>query len=726
VRLIFIALTGTAGALMTLAAPVGGEASTAAQTWISLVDNQQYAESWNQAGSKFHDEVRQERWVAALTRSREPLGAVVSRACSRVEFAKSSPGAGDGNQATIHFTTNFKNQGVVTERLTLVKEDGRWQVAAYAILATAPETVPPEAVPNVPTYDKAVPTYNKGVPTYNKEVAPILFKNCAKCHGSGEIGSAVALLSYDTARPWAKSIKEKVLLREMPPWPADPNASMKFRNDARLSQQDIDTLVAWVDAGAPKGNDSDLRPLPQRAQGWLQPQGLAPDAVISLPGDFQVPAKGEIPYIRFLAKVPFSEDKWVVATQVRPGNGAVVHHMAITELELADWVKPADLDAFAQLARQLGIPNGATPTRPAVALPSNPAVYDMLGVYTPGTTFEKYQEGSAKLLKGGKNLYLNFNIHYTTTGRPEKDRSMMALWFQPGPPKHQLFRAPAAVDAIIAQGRELLADAPGEKAEGTSVAIPPIPPNVENYEVTGMTAYTEPVTIYQLQPHAHMRAKDFKYTVVYPDGREQTVLSVPKYDFNWQLAYELETPLKLPAGSKLVVTAHYDNSPNNKSNPRPEKAVHFRGENQSSDEMFTPFIQYTLDSQDLTRPNADRRQHSDVVEVAGCLEQSPAKTWMLTNASDPAVSKTQATTSEALKAAEAQPLGHGRYQLLGASSFSPWSHNGQKVAVKGVLIKDAPESHLNDTRLNDSRLNVTSLQLVGATCLENSSLGGRP
>ena len=417
-----------------------------------------------------------------------------------------------------------------------------------------------------------------------------------------------------------------------------------------------------------------------------------------------------------MAKVPFSEDKWVVATQVRPGNGAVVHHMAITELELADGVKPADLDAFAQLARQLGISNGATPTRPAVATPSNPAVYDMLGVYTPGATFEKYQDGTAKLLKGGKNLYLNFNIHYTTTGKPEKDRSMMALWFQPGPPKHQLFRVPSAVDAVIAQGRELLTDAPGEKAEGTSVAIPPIPPNAENYEVIGMTAYTEPVTIYQFQPHAHLRAKDFKYTVVYPDGREQTVLSVPKYDFNWQLAYEPETPLKLPAGSKLVVTAHYDNSPNNKRNPGPDKDVYFRGENQSSDEMFTPFIQYSVDSQDLTKPNAGQHQHSDVVEVAGCLEQSPARTWMLTDASDPTRSKTQATTSEALKAAEAQPLGRGRYQLLGASMFSPSSHKGQKVAVKGALIKDARAN-----RLNDSRLNVTSLQLVAATCE-----GGRP
>ncbi|MGO8795179.1 MAG: hypothetical protein ACLQLC_10180 [Candidatus Sulfotelmatobacter sp.] len=135
----------------------------------------------------------------------------------------------------------------------------------------------------------------------------------------------------------------------------------------------------------------------------------------------------------------------------------------------------------------------------------------------------------------------------------------MAFWFQPKAPKHQLFRVPASGETIIADGRQLLTDAPGEKAEGTSVAIPPIPPFAENYEVIGITAYTEPVTIYQLHPHAHLRGKDFKYVVVFPDGREETLLSVPKYDFHWQLAYELDTPLKVPTGSKLIVTAHHDN-----------------------------------------------------------------------------------------------------------------------------------------------------------------------
>jgi hypothetical protein len=552
-------------------------------------------------------------------------------------------------------------------------------------------------------------------PTFDKEVAPILFKHCANCHRPGEIGSAVSLVSYDTARPWAESIKQQVSKREMPPWPADPNKSLKFRNDPRLSQQEIDTLVAWVNAGAPKGNDADLPPLPDFPQGWLHPKGIAPDLVIPL-RMFHLPATGEIPYVRYLAKVPFTEDKWVVALQVRPGNRALIHHMAITEVALDNGVTPDDLDRLARVARQLGLPNGSVATRPAVADPTDSGEYDMLGVYTPGTTFEGYDDGTAKVLKGGKNMYLNFNIHYQTTGQPETDQSMLAFWFRPDPPKQQLFRVPASSGTIIAGGKELLTDAPGQKAEGTEVVIPPIPPYAENYEVIGITAYPEPVTIYQLQPHAHLRGKDFQYAVVYPDGREQSVLSVPKYDFHWQLAYDLDTPLKLPAGSKLVITAHYDNSLKNEhlhhhhgatdgeQHFGPDKEVYFREANQSWDEMFTPFIQYSIDNDDPAKPTQPRQTTLDIVATVGCLERNPAGTWMLTNGSAPVVSQSQTTSSAEVNAAG--PLGDQQYQLLGVGAFNPSNYKGQKVAVKGVLIKE--------TKL--SRINVTSLQSVAATC----------
>jgi hypothetical protein len=579
---------------------------------------------------------------------------------------------------------------------------------------------------------RAIPSATDApVPTFTKEVAPILFKHCVNCHRPGEIGSGLSLLSYDTVRSHAASVKEQVERREMPPWPADPKQSMKFRNDPRLSRQEIDTLVAWVNAGAPKGNDADLPPVPNAPQGWLHPMGLAPDLVIKLP-EFHLPATGEIPYVKYLAKVPVSEDKWIVALQVLPSNRALVHHMAITEVALDKGLTPADIEKRAQVARQLGLPSGSIGSRPAVVDPANAAEPDMLGVYTPGTTFESYGDGSAKLLKGGENMYLNFNIHYQTIGRPETDRPSLALWFQPHPPEHQLFRVPASGETIIADGKELLTDAPGQKAEGTSVVIPPIPPEAENYEVIGVTAYTEPVTIYQLQPHAHLRGKDFKYSVVYPDGHEENVLSVPKYNFHWQLAYVLDKPLKLPAGSKLIVTAHYDNSLKNEHlqhhhdasdaahNFGTDKEVYFREANQSWDEMFTPFIQYSIDTGDTpAQPQQSQNEQVssgqlqrhrgqnalDIAQVVGCLEQSASGAWTLTRAGDPVVSDTQPTSMAVLKAAAAKPLGNQRDELLGAGVFDPSSHKGHKTAVKGVLIK---ETH--------SRINVTSLQTVAATC----------
>jgi hypothetical protein len=579
-------------------------------------------------------------------------------------------------------------------------------------------------------------TADAPAPTFSREVAPILFKHCANCHRPGEIGSAVSLLSYETARPWAESIKEKVVRREMPPWPADPNGSMKFRNDPRLSQEQINTLIAWVDAGTPKGNDADLPTPPAVSQGWLHPQGLAPDLVIKLP-EFHLPANGEIPYVKYLAKVPVSEDKWVVALQVLPSNRAVVHHMAITEVALDKGVTPADLDRLAVVARKLGLPTTSIGPRPAVADPANASEYDMLGVYTPGTTFEAYEEGSAKLLKGGENMYLNFNIHYQTSGKPETDQPMLGLWFQSAAPKHQIFRVPASGETIIADGKELMTDAPGQKAEGTQVVIPPVPPDAENYEVIGVTAYTEPVTIYQLQPHAHLRGKDFKYAVVYPDGHEENVLSVPKYDFHWQLAYELDQPLKLPAGSKLVVTAHYDNSLKNEHlqhhhgaadtehNFGPDKEVYFREANQSWDEMFTPFIQYSIDAPNSGKPAQTQHAQTEEVsvgqeqesqegsslhieEVVGCMEQSPSGMWMLSRAGMPTVSENQPTSIAAVRAAAAKPLGNQHYQLLGAGVFNPSSHKAEKIVVKGVLIKEGKE--------NENRLNVTSLQTIAPSC----------
>jgi hypothetical protein len=549
------------------------------------------------------------------------------------------------------------------------------------------------------------------MPTFTRDVAPILFAHCANCHRGGEIGAAIPLLSYTATRADAAAIKASVATRAMPPWPADPLHSLKFRNDARLSQHDIDTIVAWVDAGTPKGNAADMPSVPPPPPKWLHPQGIAPDAVLTLP-EVSVSASGEVPYLQQRVKVPLPADRWISAMQVVPGNHALVHHMGITEVVLADGLSPNDLDALTKVARQMGLADDALMhPRPAVLDALNPESYDMLGVYTPGSTFEMYDDDSGKLLKAGKDLYVNFNIHYTTTGKPERNRSELALWFSPQRPSHQLLRAPIAVSTIIANGRELLTDDPGTKAEGTDVAIPPIPPFAKNYELIGVTAFTLPVTLYQFQPHAHMRGKDFTYAVVFPDGRQQVVLTVPKYDFHWQLAYQLETPLRLPAGSKLVVTAHYDNSASNKHlrehgvDPQtcgPDKEAYFRRQNQSWHEMFSPLVQYSIDGE-TSAQQADARLK--LIETSGCLKPGAGVQWTLISASVPAAATTQSTSAAELHA-PSPPPGEGVYDLLGAAVFHPQSQAHNRVAVKGVLIEDA----------GAERLNVTSLQPAAGAC----------
>jgi hypothetical protein len=559
------------------------------------------------------------------------------------------------------------------------------------------------------TTSAAVEQNNGAAPTFTKNVAPILFKNCVPCHRTDGSAAAVPLVSYDAVKAKAKELKDKVRRREMPPWPADSTRSLPFQNDPRLSQQDIDTLVDWVDAGAPKGNDADLPAEPEFPKGWLHPGGRVPDAIVSLP-QFTVRANGTIPYIQRLIKVPYADDRWISALQVRAGNTTLLHHMGITEVALPDGITPEVLKTMDAVAGEIGAPSGKLQIQKVVvADPANPGAYDMLGVYTPGTTFESYGEGNGKLLKGGSNMYINFNIHYTTTGREEIDRSQIALWFEPKPPTHLLYRVPAAVSSIIANGRELLTDDPGTKAEGTPYALPPIPANGEGYELIGMSAYRAPITIYQLQPHAHVRATDFKYVVVYPDGHELPILTVPHYSYHFQLAYELATPLTLPAGSKLIVTGHYDNSSKNEHLQHlgtneaarkcgPENVAYFGQQNQSWDEMFTPLIQYSVD-----QPPAEPLK---LVTAVGCLIHGRNGSWTLDHGSGAMPADQQGTSSTELGANRQIALGSEHYQLLGADVFRPLKFAGNRIVVKGVLIPTA----------NERRINVTSMQPTALSC----------
>jgi len=340
----------------------------------------------------------------------------------------------------------------------------------------------------------------------------------------------MSLISYDDVRPWAKSIRKKVAGREMPPWGADPRYG-KFKDDRSLSDAQIATISAWVDSGAQRGSDADLPPAPKFASNWSHGE---PDVVIEMPVDFAIPAEGEVPVIDFFTRAPFDRDVYVKALEVRPGTEGVIHHAGLYVIDklpdAARLVNGRILDANGkEMGRnQVARANGGTSTQEIQKLLS----------YVPGRGYEEYQGDAGQLIKAGS--YIDFYMHYTPTGAPTHDRSRLGLYFaKPGQPvAHQIYHSfgAAGPTSYIVEGKEYTPRRRGEGDEG-SVNLPNIPPYAENWKVVSVHTITEPVTLYGLTPHLHLRGKSMKYTLTTPDGREEILLDVPRYDFNWQLYY---------------------------------------------------------------------------------------------------------------------------------------------------------------------------------------------
>lgn len=436
--------------------------------------------------------------------------------------------------------------------------------------------------------------------TFTKDVAPILYNSCISCHRQGEIGP-MSLITYQDVRPWAKSIRNKVASREMPPWGANPHYG-RFKDDRSLTDKQIETISKWVDAGAPKGNDADLPEVPKLAAGWTRGQ---PDVVIEMPYDFELPAEGEIPVIDFYVKAPFDRDVYVKAVEVRPGTAGVVHHAGLYVIDkLPEGAKLSGghiigPDGKSMSRNQVSRANGGSATQELQKLLS----------FVPGRGYEEYQGDAGQIIKAGS--YVDFYMHYTPTGEPSSDRTKLGLYFAKSGQEvaHQIYHSfnVAGPTTYIVEGKELVPKGgangrTGDDGEG-GTPLPNIPPYAENFKVVSVHSITEPITLYGLTPHLHLRGKSMRYTLTSPDGKEEILLDVPKYDFNWQVYYELEKPRNLPAGSKVTVTTIFDNSPKNKYNPAPEKEVWWS--EQSWDEMYAPQARVTVDSRDLKKKNAN-------------------------------------------------------------------------------------------------------------------------
>jgi hypothetical protein len=374
--------------------------------------------------------------------------------------------------------------------------------------------------------------HDPGPVSYATDVASILHRRCAPCHRQGQV-APFPLLTYDDARRWAASIDEVLDDGRMPPWHADPRFG-RFANDRSLSARERSVLRAWVAQGTPPGELSKAPDPPRFSHGWSIG---TPDIILDMPEPFQVQADGTVPIQHFRLAPHHTEDLWIQAAEARPGNRAVVHHICI-------YIDDRN-DRAVKKSR----------------------VKNLLVAYTPGDVPTEFPPGIAKKIPAGCELI--FEVHYTPTGKVTFDRSSVGLVFAKQPPRYR------AITRGIA---------------GYPLRLPPQAPD---HVIRSAWKVRRDAHLLSLSPHMHLRGKSFLYTAHYPDGRNEVLLSVPAYDFNWQSVYRLAEPKPLPAGSEIHCEAHFDNSAENPANPDPNQTVVW-GE-QSWNEMMIGFIDFYED-----------------------------------------------------------------------------------------------------------------------------------
>ena len=462
----------------------------------------------------------------------------------------------------------------------------------------------------------------EGTPTFNDEVGQILFDNCTSCHRPNQV-APMPLLSYKDARPWARAIKSKVVSREMPPWFADPQFG-EFSNDASLSEDEISAIVAWADGGAPEGDGVAPEPPTFAEAGWSHPEGLDPDYVIEFPIVWHVDPDGETPNFNLFQPLPFNDVMRVSATQVRPGNYAATHHITTALVNLPPGTKlgraaawpggpvidyvpvpdpDADPEAIAEAARARAKAQDAAEEDRAAAEELSRARVGF-GPYIPGVGADVARPGQAREIRGDLFDYIVWNMHYQATGQSESARPAIGAWIANDEVKQ--YQRTLSLNEFTSENEQLVAPPPltpeerratarnRQIGQGLNPLLAPIPAQDGNWTVTGIGAFQNDSIIQSLFVHAHLRGKDFTYVLTYPDGREEILLRVPDYDFDWQFEYDLAEPLRVPAGSTLKSVARYDNSRSNRHNPSPGREVYWS--EQSWDDMFLTSAKYIIDA----------------------------------------------------------------------------------------------------------------------------------
>jgi mono/diheme cytochrome c family protein len=401
-----------------------------------------------------------------------------------------------------------------------------------------------------------------GKVTYHRDVLPILQQNCQQCHRPGEVGP-FSLMTYKEAVNWASDIKEYTQDRKMPPW--KPTEGPAFHNERKLTDRQITTLAQWVDGGTPEGDPGDAPPPKQFVEGWYLGQ---PDLVLTVPEEITIGPSGKDLFRVVALPTGLTEDKHVIAIEVRPGNKRVLHHT----LNFFDTSgKARKLQEQEQRQRKPNEIDGGPGYSVAMGLGfrGEPGQVGGLGGWAPGQLGRFLPEGTGYLLPKGADFV--FQMHYHRTGRLEKDRTSIGLYFAKKPIQ-KVFQSG------VIEGRFWF-----------------IPPGEERFPVRGDIELMQDVKLFTVMHHMHMLGKEARITVHPPQGKPWTLLAIKDWDYNWQETYLLKEPIELKAGTRLTVEAIYDNTARNPNNPfNPPQPV-ILGE-QTHNEMCFAFLGGTSDA----------------------------------------------------------------------------------------------------------------------------------
>ncbi len=371
--------------------------------------------------------------------------------------------------------------------------------------------------------------------SYHRDVARILQQNCVSCHREDGI-APFALDDLDEVKDRAKVIRRVVNEGSMPPWFAaiDKDADKNpWANDCSLSAKDKADLFAWIDSKDRPLGDAAEAPAKRRYPAeWSIGK---PDLVVQLSKAYDIKADGFMPYANDIVETELKEDRWVSAYEILPSQRDVVHHVIVRVHEKGSEVRKADEGREGYWA-----------------------------IYVPGNGACVYPEGFARKMPAGAKV--SFQIHYTPSGKAKKERLKMGLVFAKQPPSNEVRTAPLANPRLS------------------------IPPGAARHVETHSQRVPFDMPIMGFMPHMHTRGAAFKYEVTYADGKTETLLDIPRYDFNWQLRYDYKQPKLIPQGSTMKITAVFDNSTGNKANPDPSKLVKWGS--QTVDEMMIGYIEY--------------------------------------------------------------------------------------------------------------------------------------